>query len=379
MKKNTLFAFMAGIVLSSCGGGSSPAPDSAEKRETDLQKERIAGDVVSVRQRVYWVSEKFGRLQKGKLQNMPAQDFLKTYEDGFLTEETHYDASDNIVSRRTWTYGKRKVLLGEASFKGAAERLDSTVYAYNDGGQLIAKITFDAAGAIKEQRKYTYYPSGLLMDEDVYQGETLSAKWVHLYNEWNLPAEKQQYWGGGSLARKEYYEYNDVEELIDVYTEKYQNKTAVFGGHVAYSGYQYHPFGKAGNYTEKIEYNEDGREKAITYYTYDEQGNQTYYRHLKMAAALETIEPASEEPVEVVAEEASPAEDEEPVAEETEAIVAVEAMPADSFVIEEETGQNYRYEYEANNNWIQKITYKYNPNGEDIRQFYYERVITYKD
>jgi hypothetical protein len=352
--KNTASIFIISCVLcAACGGGGGKK--SAAKVEnpigvSDLQKERISGKVESVRQRVYWAVEKFGRMSTGKLQNMPTQDYLRKYDkDGFLTEEIYYDASDKEVSRKKVEYGSKHLVAKEEFYKDAT-LTESIVYTYNDKNLLVKKEKISSEGQIKEKTEYTY-KNGLLEDEDLYKDGKLITKHVHVYKGTKL-VERQKYWSGGSLAQKEFYQYNSDGQLEELFAEKYNDKIPSFERRIAYSAYN-----SWGDHESQIEYDEKGSQKVNIRYSYDTYGN--------LLEAISTTLKLLNTPIQV--EEGNENE------EKTEDIVEF---------LELQTGNAYTYEYDEHKNWTQKITYKITTNGngeqEKARQFYYDRVITYR-
>ncbi|MDR1199908.1 MAG: hypothetical protein LBK94_13020 [Prevotellaceae bacterium] len=368
--KKLIFITVSCLLLFACGGGKKQNSDSGQsakssgttKANSDLQKERIYGSVDSVRQRVYWCLEKFGRMEKGRLQNLPQYDFLKVFDkDGFLTEEIHYNSEDKIISHRKITYNDAHQPLTEDIFKG--DELDEhIVYAYDNKTKLTKKEKFGKDDALKEKVQYIYYTdSGLLQDEDWYKsdGTTLSLKYVHLYEN-TLLREKQKYWGGGSLAQKEYYMYNDKGNLITYTSEKYQNKTVSFDKQINYSD-----FNSFGDYYEKINYDNHDNEIAKSTYIYDKYGNLTKYQNLEKKY-IEAIEQIDNENInnEETDEDDNDSDDDDDV--------------INSGWWELKSGESYIYEYDSFNNWTQKITYKITSENESTRQFYYEREYHYR-
>jgi len=370
MKKVLSILTVSIALLSSCGGGGdnkqkegAGAVEGEKKQVNDLQKERLSGDVVSVRQRVYWALEKFGRMDKGKLQNMPTQDYLKRYDkDGYLIEQIYYDMNEKIVNSKKIEYGKSHRIDKEQFYKG--EVLDEyIVYTYDDNNRLIKKERFGGSGQMKEWNTYTYYPeTGLLQDEDLYKasGDRVT-KFVHIYEDSKL-SERQKYWGGGTLAQKEFFSYDGPSgEFSEVIVEKYNNKQASFVSHTKYEGYN-----SFGDYTLKTEYNDQGEEKSTTSYSYDSYGNLT-------ELVTTTFTTVSND---VAAAQAAVAVDSVGGDDEGYSEVDDDA-PATPGVTEQRSGNAYTYEYDNQKNWTQKITYKVT-NDEKARQFYYDRVITYK-
>jgi len=359
MKKIFFVLAVSCVLCAACGGGgkNNGAKVDVPAGISDLQKERLSGNVESVRQRVYWALEKFGRKTMGKLQNMPVQDYLKIYdEDGFLIEEIHYDASDKEVSRKKIEYGDKRLVTKEEFYKDAA-LIESIVYAYNDEHQLVKKEKIGGDGQVKEWNEYTY-KNGLLEDEDLYKDGKLTAKFVHVYKDAQL-IERQKYWGGGSLAQKEYYYYNAAGQLEELAAEKYNNKIPAFELRHSYSDYN-----SWGDYGLRVEYDENGDEKVNTRYSYDTYGNLLE----SLSTSLKLVETAA-------ADKGGESEDKGVDAEENEEDIVVQFE-------ELQTGNAYTYEYDEQKNWTQKITYKINITArgeqERIRQFYYDRVITYR-
>lgn len=366
--KRILSILTISIALFSCGGegdnqqtGGTGTAGAGKEQSNDLQKECLSGDVVSVRQRVYWALEKFGRMDKGKLQNMSAQDYLKRYDsDGFLIEQIHYDVNDKIVSSRKIEYGEAHRITKEEFYKG--ETLDEyVVYTYDENNRLDKKEKFNAAGQTKGWTTYIYYPkTGLLQDEDLFKanGER-QTKHVHIYDEDGRLTELQKYWGGGSPAQRERFSYADGN-LSETLIEKYANKQYSFAGRTAYEGYN--SFG----YTLKTEYDDNGDVKSHTSYSYDSYGNLKEVVTTTFKKEIITVD------IEEQSIEENSDEGDEFVYEEETAEIQPEVV-----ITEQRAGGANTYEYDEQNNWTQKITYKIT-DAEKVRQFYYDRVITYK-
>ena len=361
--KKLLPVIIACMALVACGGGSgsggggnnnnSVTNEKAKKLPlTDLQQERLSDKVVSVRQRVYWAVEKFGRIDKGKLQNLPVQDYLKVYDnEGYLIEETHYDVSEKVVSYKKINYNAAHKITMEETYKESllSERI---VYTYDDNNRLVKKEKFDGEGKIKEWMQYTYGKNNLVEDEDWYKADgALNCKYIHVYDNAQRLTEKQKYWGGGSLAQKEYYYYeNTGSNLKETASEKFKNKESSFDYRFVFNDYN-----SFGDYGEKKQYNEDGDEIAITTNTYNNLG------HLTESTVI-TIKTVN-----------APTSTEDDTETETDNT---------SITKLEQTGQAYEYGYDSSNNWTQKVTYKISGNDDSFkkdRQFYYERIIKYKE
>lgn len=368
MKASLSLSFVAvALAVASCGG--SPTLQSSSGQANDLTNDHLQGEVKSVRQRVFWALEKFGRMDKGKRQNLKSQDYLRLYDDkGFLVEETFFDARDSVLTRRTLTYDKPGQLIKEELY-GGSKRLSSVRYTYANG-KLQQKETLDADGKQKERTTYVYYDTGLPMDEDKYNADNqLSQKIVCVYDGQNRLTEKQYYWGGGSPYKKEVLEYAGDGEFADVLitTSKYQNKEPVTEKKqtCSYTAQGYDKLRTTYSLEEEIavEYSE---------YDYDSYGNLTWWEVRKQKAAK--------------AKENATAAEEKATEEETDSADAdsaeLEDADVDSSLYSEEaaqwtaSGMSYEYAYDEKNNWTQKITYK-NENGEKKRQFYYERIVEY--
>ena len=135
------------------------------------------------------------------------------------------------------------------------------------------------------------------------------------------------------------------------------NKESAFDYRFVFSKYNAY-----GDWGEKIQYNEYGDKVSTILNTYNNLGHLTelftiVVKEVKIGETTTADEDSEEE-------------------EEVE-------VPGELTIsVTEGSGQAYEYVYDEHNNWIQKITYKISGNdiaetGRD-RQFYYERVITYK-
>jgi hypothetical protein len=373
MKKLLLSVFLAtgSLMMFSCGGGTSSKNNLGstnsdesvtELKTNDLKKEGLNSKVKSVRQRVYWASEKFGRIEKGKLQKIRSQDYLKEYDNnGFLTQETYFDVRDSVISSRKIIYAKSGQIEKEELFDG--NKLSSSVNYIYEKNVLQQKEIFDASGKLKERYAYSYYDIGLLMDEDKYNANNqLVQKTVHLYNTAKLLIEKQYYWGGGSSFKKEELIYDIDDNLKSVSSYKYVDKEAVFDGNITYLDYN-----EKGDYQLREIFNKENNKIEINEYVYDKFGNLTESSVSKL--------------VENKVVEAKVAENEETVENEEDTVTTESNIPETEINESEEwvqgTGASYEYLYDEKNNWTRKISYKIEPEVKPARQYYYDRLFIY--
>lgn len=383
MKRHLVSAGIITLALltAACGGsGTSGVAKNETAKANDLTKDRLNGKVKSVRQRVYWALEKFGRIEKGKLQSRKNQDYLREYNpDGFLTEETFFDAQDSVISRRSLTYDEGGLLAQEEFFDRAGKLSSSIRYTY-ENEKLQQKEMLDAAGKLKERYAYTYYDTGWLMDEDRYNANNqLSQKMVCEYDvhqyvngktvvDEPFLTEKQYYWGGGTLYKKEFMEYYTKEgpgrnDLVTLTTMRYEKKEPIFDGSETYANYN-----QWGDYQHREIVNKQHEKAEVYEYTYDSFGNLTSYSVSKYVPykAPEVI-PAAEDDAEN--------EEEAETEELTDNVPEVESDDSRNWV--PGIGALYEYAYDEKNNWTRKITYEVKPAVEPARQFYYEREVSY--
>ncbi len=360
-----LITLVAGSI--SCGSGNDNKTTLSDTEiAANLKKYGIKGKVKTIRQRVYWTSEKFGRIEKGKRQNMAAQDFLQVFnENGQLIEEIHYDAKDTEVSRKVNTYDKS--LLAKEEYYNSGKLQSIIVYTY--GGNLIKqKDIQDGNGKLKERYAYSYTDLQMIQDEDKYNAaEKLVQKIVHTY-EGKLLTEQQYYTGGGTLFRRKTFSYDDNSQLISQVTYKYQNKAESFESRTTFG--DYNSFGK---YQVKTTYNEQDQVTEEVKYAYDMNENlvsQTVSKPLpEVAAAV----PASADNV----DESYNSEN------ENSNNVAADEPESTESIYEREweigSGSVFEYGYDTVQNWTKKVTYKLEEKtGNRVRQLYFERVIEYR-
>jgi hypothetical protein len=386
-KRLFITLLIAANLLASCGGGSSNKSKESSKSEeqkssetarptNDLQQELIAGRVVSVRQRVYWCLEKFGRLEKGRLQNIPASDYLKVFDEhGFLTEEVHYGANDQIVNMRKLTYTENNRLETEELYKGET-LVDRIVNTYDEKLRISKKETFDNTGKVKSRIEYRYNDEKNESDEDSYDSAgKLVSKHVNKYSN-KLTVERAKYWGGGTLALKEFYNY-EAGKLVE--TVFFKGKEETFDKRIIYGDYA------GNNYRVKTLYNSDEEEAEKTFYSYDKTGNLlsyvTYVNSTIKKKPDKTAEPDTTMESIIESEEINPESAENLIQEE-------------DILLFKGTGNIYSYSFDEQGNWTQKISYKIdrlfeaesfgklnvpaNLSEGTVRQFYYERLYTYK-
>jgi hypothetical protein len=392
-KRLFITLFIAVNLFASCGGGSSNKSKESTKSEeqksgetvkptNDLQKELIAGRLVSVRQRVYWCLEKFGRLEKGRLQNMPASDYLKVFDEhGFLTEEVHYGANDKIVNMRKLTYTENYLLETEEIYNGE-NLVTRTVNAYDEKLRISKKETFDNAGKVKSKIEYNYNDEKNESDEDNYDSAgKLVSKYVNKYSK-ELTVERAKYWGGGTLALKEFYNY-EAGKLVE--TVFFKGREETFDKRIIYGDYA------GNNYRIKTVYNSDEAAAEKTFYSYDKTGNLLSYVTYVNSATKKKPDNTDAPDTIIESEEI---ENENTENENTENEGTENLIQEENILLFKGTGNIYSYSFDEQGNWIQKISYKIDRSFEAesfdklngstnlsegaVRQFYYERSYTYK-
>ncbi|GHV61976.1 hypothetical protein FACS1894195_3310 [Bacteroidia bacterium] len=372
----SLFLALAlSLTIASCGGGSGTfgtTDNSTEVKTNDWAKERLGGKVKSIRQRVYWALEKFGRMDKGKLQNIKSQDYLKEYnEDGFLTAETFFDVRDSVVSSRKITYTDAGQIEKEEYYD--AHKLSTLIKYTYDNKKLQQKEISDGSGKLKERYAYSYYDNGALMDEDKFNASNqLSQKIIHTYDAGNKLTEKQYFWGGGTLYKKETLEYKNAG-IASIVTTKYQKKEEFFDGMIQYADYN-----SFMDYEKRYLFDKNEQKVEVNTYGYDKYGNLTLSQTNKRLKVTPAETSASENNTLTQEDGGNESEGVDNESEVTEG----SDDGGEPYIEEEEelwdvpTGAAYEYQYDEQNNWTQKITYKIDK-GEPIRQFYYERVVLY--
>ena len=377
-KLSLCFVIAGSLLLASCGGGSKKQDDTPQTPDNDLKKERIAGGVDSVRQRVYWAVERFGRIEKSRLQNLPQHDFLKVFDEhGFLIEEFFYNAQNVEVNSRKITYTETFLPRTERIYR-SGKLADKIVYTYDDDGRLSRKETFDANDKLKEKVEYVFL-SETEMDENIYRADgTLGVKNKHLYDRNGRLMEKQKWWGWNVLSEKETYAYDRSGKLMAIALERFRNAELN-------SRTLFEEFTEFGDYTSKLDFDKDDHQIGKTSYTYDGLGNLT-----KVIPHTRTVERVMVTAMALsMSEKGGLEEGDEEDYEDNTWGAAEEAWESDdantdSYVEYALTewrhgvGYTYDYQFDGLNNWVSKVTYKVEGPDKITRQFFYERVYSYR-
>ncbi|MCL2327972.1 MAG: hypothetical protein FWC39_05595 [Bacteroidetes bacterium] len=130
---------------------------------------KFFGNVKSVKETTYKVSEKFGEAIKGEILNTAVWKYddkgrlveepYKKYKydaNGNKTEQATHDSVGNLKTRITWSYNEKNKITEQNKYDSDRKLISKTKWKYNDDGYCIDKSKFDKEGKLLEREINVY-------------------------------------------------------------------------------------------------------------------------------------------------------------------------------------------------------------------------------
>ncbi|MFJ1435169.1 hypothetical protein ACILFN_07460, partial [Capnocytophaga canimorsus] len=173
------------------------------KENNDWKRDNLKGKVKSVRETPYYVVEKFGEIQKGRIKS-----FITSYiynEQGNLIEDNRYN-SDGSLSRKTaCKYDTNGNRIEENWYNSDGSLSWKTAFKYDTNGNLIEANSYNSDGSLSGKTACKYDTNGNLIEANGYNSDgSLYATDIYTY-------EYDKY---GNWVKRIMYN-NDKPESID--------------------------------------------------------------------------------------------------------------------------------------------------------------------
>lgn len=245
--KKTLISLLAICMcvsmLSACGNADTP---STEPSTTDAPTETTAAPTTVP------VTEPPIQWETRTVYLCVSRTMTQHDGSGSGTVEFEYDEYGNQI--RQWSVGYP----GDRSGR-------STVYSYDDKGNMLSSVSVDAEGAVGSRYEYTYDAAGNILSElYINQEGIISAEEYFTYNEdgWLIQKTDTAY----------YYDPALTIEYVVEYSADYASATIRKTNNGEPSGYTLETYDAAGRVVRTENYAKDGSWKSTITYAYDTQG-----------------------------------------------------------------------------------------------------------
>jgi len=370
---------------------------------------KIFGNVKSVKETAYTVTEKFGEVVKGEVLNT----FVLNYDDkNHLTgepyeggkrlykynsnsnkiEQATYDSKGILKSRIAWDYNENGKINEENEYGSNGKLISKTKWKYDDFGNLVDKSKYDSGGELLEREVYVFEKSRCLEHSQyaryekyepksqegffasTYQGigrGSVKLVWrcVHIFDEKDrevqnhllgpdqdsLEIRENKYDTRGNLIQTDYYysekktskKYNEKGVLIETEIASYHEEDSTY---MHYDYWEDWKIGRYAMYTPcKTIYNNKGEIRSFGQANRDGSSTIKYYdENGNVIEMLQINDPSSWR------------KDWEQLNE----------LVADDKI-------EYSYTYDKQGNWIKRMAYETKKNAPTVCAEIVEREIEY--
>lgn len=234
--------------------------------KTDLQKENLRGNVLSVRETAYEVTyNEQGQMVNGEIEDNSGLNSLKIFNPkGYMTEQFYYDIENVEEARIKTTHFTEKGFPKEAILEEKEGHSNKITFEYNEKGALLQKIFYLKEG--NHLTKYEYDEKGnvikthLLIKNAEWE---FSFDYLYQYNKKGQVIEEVSYNKDQKMISKTIKKYNkqgDYIKKIELFPD--ENSPKEGKSFKEARTYQY-TYDKNGNWIKKIEY--QGKEPIQIY------------------------------------------------------------------------------------------------------------------
>jgi hypothetical protein len=246
------------------------------KIKNDLTVLNLKGKVKTLYESTFNVEDKFGKIQKGDLQNKIVTSFN---ESGNESEKTYYKSDGSLSAKYTHKYNNDGSEIERNYYSLINNNLSwKIIYKYDSNGNKIKENWYDLNGNLTQMNIYKYDDKGNMIEYDNYKTDgSLFYKESYKYNDKGYKIETNSFDPNARLISKDTYKYNDNGNMIvdDIFYPNYssnqytKNGDKIEGGSDKYT----YKYDNNGNTIEQVSYNDDGINTYNDKYDFDKTGN----------------------------------------------------------------------------------------------------------
>jgi len=211
--KKIIYTFLA-LMLISCFG---------QNNKNSLQKEKILGNVKSVREISYVAHDKFGKVSKGARKgDILHQDFLKIFNtNGNNIETIIYNSDGSLFQKHINKFDKNANEVEKNIYDSNNSLKWKYLIKYDDKGNKIEENYYSSDGNLHSKETYKYDNEGNKIEENYYSLEPISGsesvhtKWTFKHNDQNKTTEWYYHTPGYEPLLNYIYKYDDNGNQIE--------------------------------------------------------------------------------------------------------------------------------------------------------------------
>ena len=261
-----IFSFLISLFLLSC--------TMSEKKESDLTKMRLHGNIKSSITKQYFATQSFGEIDKDSsaLMMISEREFNKS---GNITmyKRIQFGADNDTsdFSHKTYLYNENQEIIEIVKYNDIGRKVESSLFLYDEIGNNIKSTFYEQDGSINFVLEKKYNENQQLESQQHYESDgTASISWMFKYDNLGNNIEKNTFYISGELMytnKRKYDTHNNMIEDI-----KYDNLGSVRSKEIS----QYNEKGRFLLFYSEIEHTEEGEDTWSIEYEYvevDEQEN----------------------------------------------------------------------------------------------------------
>lgn len=207
------------------------------KRETDIKKDDLKGNVKTVNQYVYNAFEKFGEIILDSSSIELDENYIKLYNtNGYIIDETkynsngspqrfvysiddwgniieksHYDSNNKLINDFKKIYNLKNKIIEEKKFHC------TYIWVYNKSDALTEFNTYNTSGELIERKTLTYDSKGNHIETYHYKSDgLLSHRYTYKYDYNGEKIEFKIYNSANKLDYSESYKYDEKGKILEL-------------------------------------------------------------------------------------------------------------------------------------------------------------------
>ena len=233
-----------------------------KKKENDLIKEGLVGDVKTVTQLSFDVNVKFGEAKKGKRTGYNIETSFD--EKGNMLSRSVFWEDGSLAGKKNCKHDKEGNLIEEVKYGSNGKLENKLTYKYDEKGNIIEKVSFNGDGVVENKKTFKYNEKGGKIEEAYYGGDgTPGKKLTYKYDDKGNIIEEVSFKGNDELQYKTIYKHDKEGNVIE---EKHLGNEGKIVNRHSYK------HDKEGNVIEEMYYHRERLYNKIIF-AYDEKGN----------------------------------------------------------------------------------------------------------
>lgn len=189
------------------------------KTENSWTKNKLSGEVKSVRETSFEAVERFGNIEKGEIKAYMYSTYKVFGQHGNMIEKTIYKSDSSLYLKNLFKYDNKGNKIEEIWYYPSGDIDRKMTYKYDEQGDMTEFNSYSSTGELYTSSKhiYKYDDQGNMIEIRSYYDNNFDVYSLDLYkydDKGNM-IEYIWYHFDGSLQKKEHYLYDDNGNMIE--------------------------------------------------------------------------------------------------------------------------------------------------------------------